>query len=286
MDKHVKIVTQWDNPKNEDYVFAGDKYAFVLDGSSGLKNFNISSGQSDARWLTHTLGKRLAEALASDETIGKILHREIECLRQEYIASLKSVGLHLDELESSGTPSAAITVMRWQRGMMEFYQLGDCTAIFKWRDGRQSVFFDTRISALDNIAIEQLTETSRKNNISCKEGLPLIRETLIAHRCKKNKPDGYWILDLSGDGINHGDTAEYPLDQIESIAIMSDGFADMVTTVPIYQGYDQLLDAMEREDLGDMVAKLYNMLEADETLTKYPRFKLMDDSSAVWKMLQ
>ena len=103
---------------------------------------------------------------------------------------------------------------------------------------------------------------------------------LIANRKYKNKEDGYYILNLSGEGIPHARTLSFDIDDVVSIGACTDGFYQLVDCFHKYPD-DSLFTAMETTKLEDMKANLFTLQENDPGCNNYPRLKFRDDTSAM-----
>ena len=112
----------------------------------------------------------------------------------------------------------------------------------------------------------------------CKEILPEAVAVVDPHR-----PDGgYPHMDLSGVGIEKARRATFRVDGDIRACCLSDGFAQLAELFRIYDGYRGLLDAMEEESLQSMYDKLCAAQNEDADCIRYPRFKLRDDTCAVY----
>ena len=58
--------------------------------------------------------------------------------------------------------------------------------------------------------------------------------------------------------------------------------AQMAELFAFYKGYSGLFKAMQEERLADMYDRLYKAQDADVDCNDYPRFKLRDDTCAVY----
>ena len=67
-----------------------------------------------------------------------------------------------------------------------------------------------------------------------------------------------------------------------AVGAFSDGFAQLTEVFGKYRGYTGLFAAMQETDLEDMFRELCAMQDADDDLNDYPRFKLRDDTCALW----
>ena len=105
----------------------------------------------------------------------------------------------------------------------------------------------------------------------------------MKNRSLRNKPGGYWILDLlSEEGIRNAREEVWPLTTPVRVGAFSDGFSELADLFGQYRDYTALFEAMQQQDLEEMFRQLCTLQSADPGCTQYPRFKHRDDTSALW----
>jgi hypothetical protein len=276
-----KHISKQGSKANEDYAFSCEHFIFVIDGASGLAGKNYSNYGSDAQWLAHRLGELLKERLGNTtKTIAVIVSEAIRELRTEYENFLSET-----ECDTLAMPSAGMAAIRVNGDNIEVFHIGDCSAILLTNDGKPIHLQAEALVKLDDGVISNVVEVSKKKNISFSEALVYGKEQLIINRKKLNKPDGYWILDLTGVGVEHACIHSFSVCDVQVAAVMTDGFSELVDLVGFYD-YKGLLEHMETRDLALMCDELFKAHDEDPTFDKYPRFKLHDDSSAAWCRIQ
>lgn len=236
--------------------------------------------QSDARWFVQRIAGALKEAFEkdADADVPGVLHRTVEQARALYYEKLESLHAH----EPGDSPSCGIALF-WQVGnMLHFYGLGDCVGVLELPDGKRFHSLDTSLPNLDNGVLEEMVRIHRKTGVSMKEARKKCNHILLRNREMRNHPEGYYVLDLSGVGIENARREAFRVDGDVRACCFSDGFAQLADLFRIYNGYSGLLNAMERESLQSMYDKLYNAQQQDDDCNDYPRFKLRDDTCAVY----
>ncbi|MFY9297460.1 MAG: protein phosphatase 2C domain-containing protein, partial [Limnochordia bacterium] len=232
---------------------------------------------SDARWFAQRLGALLQVRLRDVSLdIAEVLHQVTAELSAEYTRYLSNA-----KPDPLAAPSASLSIFRLRGEVIELFQLGDCLSIVTEINGRIETFLDDAVSKLDNAVIQHVLDVSRRKNISFSEALVYGQDMLIQNRNKRNTPDGYWVLDLSGVGIQHAVTRRFPTDEIHSLAVMSDGFAEIVSLYKLYD-HQSLMKRMEECSLESLCDELFKVQAQDLTMEKYPRLKFRDDASAAW----
>lgn len=266
---------------NEDAIGYGKDYCFVLDGASCLSGQNVIDPLSDAAWMTRSVRDGLCAILDSGDerpTI-EILRQVISGIREQYVAALQAKGVDAPE----DSPSAGFAMFRQRNGRVEFLGLGDCVGVTTHPDGRPFYSLETNLPNLDHKVLEEMMHIHKTTGIPMKEARLMCNDMLIRHRNLRNKPGGYWILDLlTDDGIENATQVSWELTSPMVVGAFSDGFAQLAEVFGKYRGYTGLFQAMQDNDLEDMFRDLCAMQDADADLNDYPRFKLRDDTCALW----
>ena len=236
--------------------------------------------QSDARWFVQRIAGALTEAFEKDRDadVPGVLRRAVEQARTLYYEKLEKLHKH----EPGDSPSCGIALF-WQVGeQLHFYGLGDCVGVLKLPEGKRFYSLDTSLPNLDNGVLEEMIRIHKETGVSMKEARRQCNHILLRNREMRNHPEGYYVLDLSGVGIEKARRETFRVDEDIRACCFSDGFAQLADLFRIYDGYAELLDAMEEESLQAMYDKLYAAQEKDADCNDYPRFKLRDDTCAVY----
>jgi len=250
-----------------------------MDGASSLSGINIIE-QSDARWFVRRIAGALTEAFAKgpDVDVPGVLTKAIAQARQVYYAKLEE----LHTYEPGDSPSCGIALF-WQAGdQLHFFGLGDCVGVLALPNGERFHSMDTNLPNLDNGVLEEIMRIYRETGVSMREARRQCSHILLRNRKMRNHPEGYYVLDLSGVGIEKARRATFRVDGDIRACCLSDGFAQLAELFRIYDGYRGLLDAMEEESLQSMYDKLCAAQNEDADCIRYPRFKLRDDTCAVY----
>lgn len=264
----------------EDAIGWGKDFCFVLDGASVLSKINIVDEQSDAAWFASQIKEKLCSRLeaGAPEPTDVLLSEIIGELADIYYGTAEKKGIE----PPADSPSAGIALFRIRKGSIEFFGLGDCTGVVRKADDKVLVMKDTRLSAFDGQVLGRMAEMHRETGISVMEAREKCSDMLIENRSRRNKDNGYWILDLSGAGIDHALTCSWPSDSIKAFFCCSDGFAQLTDVFGIYKDYAGLLEAAESADLIKLCETLFAEQDKDPQANRFPRFKFRDDTSCLW----
>lgn len=271
------------NPKtpNEDIVGFGKDYCFVMDGASCLSGVEVMGRGSDAAWLVEHVAAGLCQRLdaGDDRPTRELLLEILLPLRAKYLAVLAEKGM--DEPDDS--PSAGFALFRKRNGLLEFFGLGDCVGVAALPNGEKFYSLDTQLPMLDNSVLEKMAQLHRQTGLPLVQTRPMCNDLLLRNRKMRNHPDGYWVLDLNApDGLKNARQFCWALTEPVAVGAFSDGFAQLSEVFGLFDGYLPLFDAMQASDLEQMYRSLCAAQDADPDCNRYPRFKLRDDTCALW----
>ena len=257
--------------RNEDYVGIGDKYVFVLDGATGLTKDNLIGkryGMSDARWFV----LRVAEALHRDLSSSK---KDIKEILTTCVKEMKGLWTKSFDL----CPSAGIVIWRIRGQSLEYFGLGDCDALIEYKNGIKQAICEEKLKNLDEKIIQEMLSLHVKTGCSMQQARKYLIDGLRYHRSLKNKPEGYWTLDITGEGIYHARELSFPAEEVSRVFCCSDGFSQLIQ----HKKLDSLSVlsslAAECQDPYFLIQELHRYQEKDREMVRVPRTKFMDDAS-------
>lgn len=265
---------------NEDAIGWGKDYCFVLDGASCLSGKNVIDPVSDAAWMVTKVRNGLCALLDTGDPrpTGELVRQVIKPIRSEYIQALQAQNIDAPE----DSPSAGFALFRCRNGRLEFFGLGDCVGVAKLPDGKNFYSLDLNLPNLDHQVLEQMIVLHKQTGMTMREAKTACNAQLIHNRNLRNKPGGYRILDLLTDGIDDARQMSWELTEPVCVGAFSDGFAQLAEVFGKYPGYTALFAAMREGDLKKLSQELCALQDADPDCNDYPRFKLRDDTCALW----
>lgn len=145
---------------------------------------------------------------------------------------------------------------------------------------------ETRLPALDREALGQMARLCQETGCTMAEARERCNDVLIRNRDLRNHPEGYWIFDPSGAGIPYARQKSWPAPQVRSVSLMSDGFTQLVEPFGLAGDLPDLFHKMKEQGLADLAATLFSRQEADPDCLHHPRFKLRDDTTALWATVE
>lgn len=267
-------------PANEDGCSFGARHLLAVDGASGLFGPPRMEPESDARWLTQALVSLLGPLLEHDGADTALLLRQAADRLMEQMRAVYGRTPEEDEV-----PSAGLVCLRLRGGALEYFSLGDLTCLLAL-DGDVRVLRNDAIGRLDRQAIGEMVRLSRQRGLSVRQCRPLVDGILRQNRRTRNRPGGYAIFDPTGRGIAGADRAQWDPGQVRAAALMSDGFADAVPLYRLAPDWAALLARLETQGPQPLLDQLRAAQADDPDFTRYPRFKLGDDATALVSQLE
>lgn len=268
------------NP-NEDIIGFGKDYCFALDGASCLSGVEVMGRGSDATWLVENVAAALCQRLdaGDDRPTEEILTEILIPLKAQYLAVLAKQGME----KPDDSPSAGFALFRKRKSKLEFFGLGDCVGVAALPGGKEFYSLDTNLPNLDNQVLERMMQLHLQTKIPVLQTRELCNDSLLTNRKKRNHPDGYWVLDLdTPEALINARQFSWELTEPVAVTVFSDGFAQLADVFAFYEGYFELFSAMQESDLAQMCQRLRYAQDADADCNRYPRFKLRDDTCALW----
>ena len=266
----------------EDAAGWGNNFLFVLDGASGLTGTQIMGTGSDAAWFASGVRDGLCRRLADGGETAPLLAEILAGLRRDYEAKAASEGIPLP----SDAPSAGLALFREVGEEIEFFGLGDCVGVAELAGGGLAWSCDSQLPALDGGVLSRMAEIHRDTGVSVLEARQQCQELLVKNRAMRNVPGGYWILDLSALGLPHARVMRWKRREVVSLSAFSDGFGQLVDPFRFFPGYEALHRAMGQMPLQTLADRLFQAQEEDPQANRFPRFKLRDDTCALWARVE
>ena len=261
---------------NEDFFGFEDDCAWVLDGSTGLNRRRLVApvGSTDAQWYADSFSKYLSGHLNETAlSLPEIFSRGVKHVWGMFVKRATfSIG-------QADVPCCLGTAVRRVGSQLEYICIGDCVLLIGFRDGTAKELFDPALRALDNNVIEHGMIIAKEKGISFSECIPQLYPELRQNRALANKPDGYYALSNDWESIKKAKTGIIPLDCIQDICLLSDGFAQYYQLFKLVSGPGPFLRAIRNKETEKLYEELLSAQKADESMDQHPRLKLSDDAT-------
>lgn len=260
---------------NEDIVGLTPYGAWVLDGATGLNNKNLISDESDAKWYVNWWNKYLHKNINRNDSLKEIIKEGVENIKNEYFTLLKD-----NKVESLDYPSCAAAILKFHEDKIEYILLADCT-LFVSNEKGFKLYKDMAIEKLDKMVYYAMENLENSESMTLNEKKSKVMPIIINNRLKKNTLYGYWSLEFSTEAIDNCLGGFIEIDDNTQIMLTSDGFSCACDRYDIFEKEDMLNIAKE-EGIDYIYKKIRNLENEDYMSTKFPRFKISDDSSCVY----
>lgn len=263
---------------NEDICGACQDWAWVIDTSIFPGTAPVMHSKSDATWLATFADERLS-ALAPQAGDGRDLIRHVmEEARTIYRAKAPQER-HEDFVS---WPLGAMTLVRRKGNILDAWTFGDTTAFVRQPDG--TVLTLGEAPGLRNFeackAAELMQASGSRPNDILEE--PVFLEWLGERRERQRKSGTpAALLSLNPDAADRLRHESVPCDDSATILLTSDGFSALVD---LYGALDaaSLMEAALASGLEPLARKAREIeTQLDPDGTRYPRFKLSDDTTAL-----
>ncbi|MBD2746489.1 protein phosphatase 2C domain-containing protein [Microvirga sp. BT688] len=258
---------------NEDGAGLRGRFAWIIDGATGLSEEQLTSGGSDAAWLADFMDERLA-ALSEAEAADGLLQR----LEADVRSAFGQETAHVPDVSDHHTPSAClglIEVIPGEGGLLALQGrfLGDVIAlvpsehgIVRWSDERAKPFERKTMAALGAREHEpgKIPEAVRRQ----------IRE----NRTRLNQPDGYWVVSPRRPWAGEELRFEAQVQPGAPIVLATDGFMRLVDVFGAYSD-GELYHRLAQAKGPDLMQELRDRERGDLMAGAYPRVKTHDDAT-------
>lgn len=262
---------------NEDKLTIVDGAAWILDGATGLTGKKITEKETDALWYVEALDDYLRNNINGSMDIKEIIKNGVKEVKARY--SMYNGFSYLDEVDY---PCAALALVRFDHKELEYYVIGDCTLIYSKDNDQIEEVVDKRLIELEENILNKMDKVSKLNGISILEARKYCNDEVVKVRNFKNKPTGYWILELNEEAVDNGICSKIPIHDSINICITSDGFSQYYDTFNLAKDYKEFISLVKENDVEYIFKGLCEEQEKDSECTHYPRLKKRDDSSIIY----
>lgn len=288
--------------ENEDLIaFSNYNYMLLMDGSTGLgKQFRLPGNYfSSSQWFVNRFAQLVELYLDSYVDLKDLVKRCVRELRCEYDAAWEAQGDEGRQMSAEerrlAEPSASVVLVRKREDKIDMLCLGDLFVYAQVGNPGDTVPHGVlpvgKIRELDDRVLELVRTECKRTNCSVPEVMrgERVQSALKQNRLLKNsgRPEGYWILGLDEEAVDHADIYCWPEDvsdgadtqepYLDSMLVCSDGFS----TLYEYESGDSFFEEASEDGLKALYKKLRRREEEDSLCEQFPRFKKSDDAAAV-----
>jgi hypothetical protein len=274
----VGAVTQGSGTVNEDgFGFAGDAQdvsaAWIFDGVTGINGHNHLGGGSDAQWLVACAHARLAELAPQQISLNMLLSDLVSGLITDWTDATAGLDLPHDY----DPPAACLILVKRYASGWQALRLGDSCLLARGADRNTRILAASPNNVFDHWLAREARKRRDDGVLDIKALLAEFAPQLRAGRAKRNRPDGYSILECSRDSLAMPEVIDlgWPSD----ILLCTDGYYRAVDHYALFDD-TRLLDA-SATSVDQVLAALRAAEAEDPDCQRFPRFKPADDATAV-----
>lgn len=247
--------------------------AWIFDGVTGINRANALGDGTDARWLVTRAQARISTLAAGDMPLPALLAELVAGLIADFDAATASV-----ELPRDYDPPAAclILVKRYATGWQAL-RLGDSCLLARDGGGNHRIHAASPNNAFDHWLTREARKRRDAGVLDIKALLAEFAPQLKEGRAKRNRPDGYSILEANRDALAMPEIMD--LGTPDQILLCTDGYYRAVDHYGLHD--DAGLMRASAKDVGTVLAALRAAEAGDPDCLRFPRFKPADDATAV-----
>lgn len=247
--------------------------AWVFDGVTGINGRNYLGDGTDARWLVTRAHARVSTLAATDMRLDVLLEHLVAGL----IADFSGAAGRADLPHDYDPPAACLILVKRYAAGWQALRLGDSCLLTREGDGSQSIHAASPNNAFDHWLTREARKRRDAGVLDIKALLAEFAPQLKEGRAKRNRPDGYSILEASRDAL-----------AMPEIIALGDPAGMLLCTDGYYRAVDHygLLDDAglmnaSADGVGEVLAALRAVEAGDPDCLRFPRFKPADDATAV-----
>ena len=274
----VGAVTQGSGAVNEDgFGFAGDAQgvsaAWIFDGVTGINGRNHLGGGSDAQWLVACAQARLAELARQQISLDILLSDLVNGLISDWNDATTGLNLPHDD----DPPAACLILAKRYASGWQALRLGDSCLLARGANSGTQIVAASPNTVFDHWLAREARKRRDDGVLDMKVLLAEFAPQLRAGRAKRNRADGYSILECSRDSLAMPEVIDlgWPSD----ILLCTDGYYRAVDPYALFDN-NGLLDASAM-NVEQVLAAVRAVEAKDPDCQRFPRFKPADDATAV-----
>lgn len=247
--------------------------AWVFDGVTGINATNDLGDGTDARWLVTTADARLKVLAARDIPLDALLEELVAGL----IADFATATANLDMPPGYDPPAACLILAKQFGRQWQALRLGDSCLLARDAEGAARIHAASPNNAFDHWLTREARKRRDAGVLDIRALLADFAPQLKEGRARRNRPDGYSILEASRDALAMPEIID--LGTPAEILLCTDGYYRAVDHYGLHDDAG-LMDASAR-GVEEVLAGLRAVEAGDPICSRYPRFKPADDATAV-----
>lgn len=247
--------------------------AWVLDGVTGINDFRLLPGASDASWLVERTEAHLRRLLADDLAAPRLMSALVDALCADLGAAVT------DSPEGYDPPACCLVALRRFEEEWELIRIGDCCFVLEDAAGALHVSTDSPLSPDEKRLTAQAQDLRRAGATDTAAILRHLQPQLLALRQRRNRPGGYGVLEADRRALDHVEVQRFAAPR--RALLCSDGYYRLVEQYHTRTPRELLNRAQEPDGVSAEFALLRCIEAGDPACRAHPRIKPQDDAAAV-----
>ena len=249
--------------------------AWVFDGVTGINGRNYLPGGSDARWLVQKADAHLKHLAAGRASLSGILAELVEAL----IGDWRKVSSGLDLPQDYDPPAACLILVKRYGATWQGLRLGDSCLLARQQNGGKQILAASPNNAFDHWLSAEARKRRDAGVLDIKALLAEFRPQLTAGRAKRNRPDGYSILEASRASLAMPEFID--LGTPSEMLLCTDGYYRAVDHYGLHDDASLIEASRQPGGVTQVLASLRSVEAADPDCQTYLRLKPSDDATAL-----
>nr|WP_055865073.1 protein phosphatase 2C domain-containing protein [Frankia sp. CpI1-P] len=271
----MRSISRSDKPDNEDAAGCRPDGLWVIDGATPLGDEVQVDGRSPAAWLSAVADAFLAQVPWEGRPLRAVLRDLVGHVRAEG----RGAGLPAD-----GFPTATLSLARVRDGRLDLCLLGDSPVLLRPPGATVIEFVDPQFAGVEEALLERVrTELDRGETAA--DAYARAHAHNRERRRWRNTPRGSWMLSDVPAAAEHAYATTLAVAPGTELVAMSDGFARAVRPFGLVRDDTELLDEIAAGREAELLDRLRAAERADPSCSRFPRFGVSDDASAIYARL-
>ena len=247
--------------------------AWIFDGVTGINPRNHLPAGSDAQWLVARAQVHLTELAPRDIALENLLHDLVARL----IADWAAASAKLDLPRDYDPPAACLVLVKRYANGWQCLRLGDSCLLAREARGDHRILAASPNNSFDHWLAREAHKRREQGVLDVKALLAEFAPQLREARAKRNRPDGYSVLECSRDALAMPEIVN--LGWPAQLLLCTDGYYRAVDTYGLMDD-GQLMDA-SADGVTDVLKLIRSTEAGDLDCMRFPRFKPADDATAL-----
>ena len=276
----VGAVTQPSKENNEDGLgwvgsIANVEAAWVFDGVTGINAETILPGASDASWFVGRANEHLNCLAPLPLAMPEILAALVDGLISDWQTA--TTAMHI--APNYDPPAACLVFVKRYEDGWKGLRLGDSCLLARSSSGDHHVWAASPNNEFDHWLARE-ARARRDSGITDTEALlTAFRPQMAVSRRRRNRPDGYSILEADTAALNMPEFFDLP--ESDAFLLCTDGFYRAVDHYALYSNESLVARCAEQGGVDEVLRDVRAVEATDPSCDKYPRLKPADDATAV-----